>query len=131
MTGEFTARPGMLSGLLAGLGEAGLVRALTVLGRAALAGCPGRPASARRPGGRSLSTWPFRRSRWRSRRTRLPLSMLSAALSAGPVPHETAGTDRRCDVLTPQSRWPGWARTSCSVLLTGRFRRRRARRPAE
>ncbi|MGH3221402.1 MAG: tetratricopeptide repeat protein [Streptosporangiaceae bacterium] len=36
VTGEFTTRPGMLPGLLAGLGPDRLVRALTVLGRAAL-----------------------------------------------------------------------------------------------
>ena len=36
MTGEFTARRAMMSGLLAGLGQDRLVRALTVLGRAAL-----------------------------------------------------------------------------------------------
>ncbi len=36
VTGEFTARRGMLPGLLAGLGQDRLVRALTVLGRAAL-----------------------------------------------------------------------------------------------
>ena len=87
MTGEFTTRPGLLSGLLAGPGRDRLVRALTVLARAALADARAgqllRGALAA-----DLEHLAVPALTVAVETNPATGDMIGAALSAGPVPHE-------------------------------------------
>ena len=85
MTGEFTARRGMLPGLLAGLGQDRLVRALTVLGRAALTDARAGQLlrGALETGVEHLAVPALTVAVETNPAT---ADMISAALSAGPVP---------------------------------------------
>ena len=85
VTGEFTARRGMLPGLLAGLGRDRLVRALTVLGRAALTDARAGQLlrGALETGFEHLAVPALAVAVETNPAT---ADMISAALSAGPVP---------------------------------------------
>ncbi len=85
VTGEFTARRGMLPGLLAGLGQDRLVRALTVLGRAALTDARAGQLlrGALETGFEHLAVPALTVAVETNPAT---ADMISAALSAGPVP---------------------------------------------
>ena len=85
VTGEFTARWGMLPGLLAGLGQDRLVRALTVLGRAALTDARAGQLlrGALETGFEHLAVPALAVAVETNPAT---ADMISAALSAGPVP---------------------------------------------
>ena len=85
VTGEFIARRGMLPGLLAGLGQDRLVRALTVLGRAALTDARAGQLlrGALETGFEHLAVPALAVAVETNPAT---ADMISAALSAGPVP---------------------------------------------
>lgn len=105
----------MLPGLLTGLGPDRLVRAPTVLGRAALTDARAGQLlrGALETGVEHLAVPTLTVAVETNPAT---ADMVSAALSTGPVPQHVL---EQIDDPPRQWRLPGWARRPCSVSLTG------------